>query len=122
MKPYLHVSLCAVSLALPFAVSAADVSIASSADIEKQCYAVGDTVTVSGGDAAAVLGDGVATLAGQVLTMKHPGFTLLKDSGGTEYVFGVYDPPANGGGRAVGASLPLRGCTSVEIAPSQKKI
>ena len=28
-------------------------------------------------------------------------FTLLKDSGGTEYAFGVYVPPANGGDRAV---------------------
>ena len=84
-------------LLLPALASAADFEIAASADIAKRCYAVGDTVTVSGGDAAAVLGDGVATLDGQVLTMKHPGFTLLKDSGGTEYVFGVYETPADGG-------------------------
>ena len=87
----------ALSALLALCASAADVTIATSSDIAKQCYAVGDTVTVSGGDAAAVLGDGVAALAGQVLTMKHPGFTLLKDSGGTEYCFGVYETPGGAG-------------------------
>ena len=41
-----------------FVVTAADVTIETAANIASQCYAVGDTVTVSGGDAAAVLGDG----------------------------------------------------------------
>ena len=35
--------------------------------------------------------------AASVLTMKHPGFTLLKDSGGTEYTFGVYETPGGEG-------------------------
>ena len=80
-----------------FVVTAADVTIETAADIASKCYAVGDTVTVSAGTAAAVLGDGIATLEGSVLTMKHPGFTLLKDSGGTEYTFGVYETPGGEG-------------------------
>ena len=80
-----------------FAVVAADVTIETAANIASQCYAVGDTVTVSGGDAAAVLGDGIATLNGSTITMKHAGFTLLKDSDGTEYRFGVYETPSGDG-------------------------
>lgn len=80
-----------------FAAEAADVSIGTAADIAGKCYAVGDTVTVSGGDAAAVLGDYVASLDASTITMKHAGWTLLKDSGGTEYRFAVYEPPAEGG-------------------------
>ena len=80
-----------------FVVTAADVTIETAAAIASQCYAVGDTVTVSDGSAAAVLGDGVATLVGQTLTMKHAGFTLLKDAGGTEYRFGVYETPGGDG-------------------------
>ncbi|MBO6120806.1 MAG: hypothetical protein J6Q49_03010 [Kiritimatiellae bacterium] len=89
-----------ISLLLAFAssaVAAADVAIGTAADIAGKCYAVGDTVTVSGGDAAAVLGDYVATLAGQTLTMKHAGFTLLKDAGGTECWFAVYEAPGGEG-------------------------
>lgn len=89
-----------ISLLLAFAssaVAAADVAIGTAADIAGKCYAVGDTVTITGGDAAAVLGDYVATLSGQTLTMAHAGWTLLKDSGGTEYMFAVYEPPAEGG-------------------------
>ncbi len=80
-----------------FAVVAADLSIGTAADIAGKCYAVGDTVTVSDGTADAVLGDGIATLNGSIVTMKHPGFTLLKDSGGTEYCFGVYETPGGEG-------------------------
>ena len=79
------------------AVRAADVSIATASAIASQCYAVGDTVTVSDGSAVAVLGDGVATLKNSTITMKRAGFTLLKDAGGTEYRFAVYEPPAPGG-------------------------
>ena len=89
-----------ISLLLSFAaftVVAADVAIKTAADIASKCYAVGDTVTVSDGTADAVLGDGVATLAGQTLTMKHAGFTLLKNSGGTEYWFAVYETPGGDG-------------------------
>ena len=80
-----------------FVVTAADVTIETAANIASQCYAVGDTVTVSGGDAAAVLGDGIATLNGSTITMKHAGFTLLKDAGGTEYWFAVYEAPGGEG-------------------------
>ena len=85
------ISICPISISLfsaiaSFAVVAADVTIETAADISSKCYAVGDTVTVSDGTAA-VLGDGIATLDGSIVTMKHPGFTLLKDSGGTEYCF-----------------------------------
>lgn len=80
-----------------FEVVAADVAIKTAADIASKCYAVGDTVTVSDGTAAAVLGDGIATLDGSVITMKHPGFTLLRDSDGTEYTFGVYETPGGEG-------------------------
>ncbi len=80
-----------------FVVMAADVTIETAANIASQCYAVGDTVTVSGGDAAAVLGDGIATLNGSTITMKHAGFTLLKDTDGTEYRFGVYETPGGDG-------------------------
>lgn len=89
-----------ISLLLAFAssaVAAADVAIGTAADIAGTCYAVGDTVTVSDGSAAAVLGDGIATLAGQTLTMKHAGFTLLKDAGGTECWFAVYEAPGGEG-------------------------
>ena len=79
-----------------FAVVAADVTIETAAAIAFQCYAVGDTVTVSD-SSAAVLGDGIATLNGSVVTMEHAGWTLLKGSGGTEYMFAVYEPPAPGG-------------------------
>lgn len=84
-------------LLLPFLASAADVTLESASAIAKQCYAVGDTVTISDGSAAAVLGDGIATLAGSTLSMVHPGFTRLKNAGGAEYVFGVYETPAEGG-------------------------
>lgn len=80
-----------------FAVVAADVTIETAANIDSQCYAVGDTVTITGGDAAAVLGDYVATLSGSTITMIRPGFTKLKNSDGTEYIFGVYETPAEGG-------------------------
>ena len=89
-----------ISLLLAFAssaVAAADVAIGTAADIAGTCYAVGDTVTVSDGSAAAVLGDGIATLSDSTITMIHPGFTKLKNSGGTEYIFGVYETPAEGG-------------------------
>ena len=80
-----------------FVATAADVTIETAANIASQCYAVGDTVTVSDSSAAAVLGDGVATLAGQTLTMKHAGFSLLKDTGGTEHWFAVYETPGGEG-------------------------
>ena len=89
-----------ISLLLAFAaftVVAADVAIETAADIASKCYAVGDTVTVSDGTAAAVLGDYVALLDGSTITMEHAGWTLLKDSGGTEYMFAVYEPPAADG-------------------------
>lgn len=79
------------------AVAAADVAIGTAAEIAGKCYAVGDTVTITGGDAAAVLGDGIATLSDSTITMIHPGFTKLRNSGGTEYIFGVYETPAKGG-------------------------
>ena len=79
------------------AVRAADVSIATASAIASQCYAVGDTVTVSDGSASAVLGDGIATLNGSTITMKRAGFTLLKDAGGTEYWFAVYETPGGEG-------------------------
>ena len=96
------ISICPISISLfsaiaSFAVVAADVTIETAAAIASQCYAVGDTVTVSGGDAAAMLGDGIATLNGSTITMKRAGFSLLKDTGGTEYRFAVYEPPATGG-------------------------
>lgn len=84
-------------LLLPFLASAADVTLDSASAIAKQCYAVGDTVTISDGSAAAVLGDGIATLNGSTITMKHAGFTLLKDAGGTEYWFAVYETPGGEG-------------------------
>ena len=80
-----------------FVATAADVTIEAAANIASQCYAVGDTVTVSGGDAEAVLGDGIATLNGSTITMKHAGFTLLKNTGGTEYWFAVYEAPGGEG-------------------------
>lgn len=89
-----------ISLLLAFAssaVAAADVAIGTAAEIAGKCYAVGDTVTITGGDADAVLGDYIATLSGSKLTMAHAGWTLLKDSRGTEYMFAVYEPPAEGG-------------------------
>ena len=89
-----------ISLLLAFAssaVAAADVAIGTAAEIAGTCYAVGDTVTVSDGSAAAVLGDGIATLNGSAITMKHAGFTLLKDKGGTEYWFAVYEAPGGEG-------------------------
>ena len=89
-----------ISLVLAFAssaVAAADVAIGAAADIAGKCYAVGDTVTITGGDADAVLGDYIATLSGSTITMIHPGFTKLKNSDGTEYIFGVYETPAEGG-------------------------
>ena len=89
-----------ISLLLSFAaftVAAADVTIETAADIASKCYAVGDTVTVSDGTAAAVLGDYVALLDSSTITMEHAGWTLLKDSGGTEYMFAVYEPPAADG-------------------------
>ena len=96
------ISICPISISLfsaiaSFAVVAADVTIETVADISSKCYAVGDTVTVSDGTAAAVLGDYVALLDGSTITMEHAGWTLLKDSGGTEYMFAVYEPPASGG-------------------------
>ena len=89
-----------ISLLLSFAaftVVAADVTIETAAAIASQCYAVGDTVTVSDSSAAAVLGDGIATLNGSTITMKHAGFTLLKDAGETEYWFAVYETPGGEG-------------------------
>ena len=80
-----------------FTVAAADVTIETAADIASKCYAVGDTVTVSAGTAAAVLGDYVASLKDSTITMEHAGWTLLKDSGGTEYTFGVYETPGGEG-------------------------
>ena len=80
-----------------FTIMAADVTIGTAADIVSKCYAVGDTVTVSDGTAAAVLGDYVASLKDSTITMEHAGWTLLKDSDGTEYMFAVYEPPASGG-------------------------
>ena len=77
--------------------AAAEAQLATSADIALKCYAVGDTVAIADGSAAAVLGDCVATLAGSTVAMKHPGFSLLKDAGGTEYWFGVYEAPGGEG-------------------------
>ena len=91
----LSISLLLASVA--FEVVAADVTIETAAAIASQCYAVGDTVTVSDSSAAAVLGDGIATLNGSTITMKHAGFSLLKDTGGTEYRFGVYETPGGDG-------------------------
>ena len=89
--------LAALSAAAAANAGAAGYELADSSAIAKKCYAVGDTVTIAGGDAAAVLGDGIATLSDSTITMIHPGFTKLKDSGGTEYIFGVYETPAKGG-------------------------
>ena len=89
-----------ISLLLAFAssaVAAAEVAIGTAANIADTCYAVGDTVTISDGSVAAVLGDGIATLNGSTITMKHAGFTLLKDAGGTEYWFAVYEAPGGEG-------------------------
>ena len=94
------VSLRPMAVLLLFAAlqaAGADVAIGTAADIASKCYAVGDTVTVSDGTAAAVLGDYVASLDGSTITMEHAGWTLLKSSGGTEYMFAVYEPPAAGG-------------------------
>ena len=101
MKPR-AISICPISISLfsaiaSFAVVAADVTIETAADISSKCYAVGDTVTVSDSSAAAVLGDGIATLNGSTITMKHAGFTLLKDAGETEYWFAVYETPGGEG-------------------------
>ena len=84
-------------LFLPVAASAADIELGTAADIALACYAVGDTVTVSDGTAAAVLGDYVASLKDSTITMEHAGWTLLKDSDGTEYAFGVYETPGGEG-------------------------
>ena len=89
--------LAALSAAAAANAGAAGYELADSSAIAKKCYAVGDTVTITGGDADAVLGDYVATLSGSKLTMAHAGWTLLKDSSGTEYMFAVYEPPAEGG-------------------------
>lgn len=89
--------LAALSAVAAANAGAAGYELADSSAIAKKCYAVGDTVTITGGDAAAVLGDGIATLSDSTITMIHPGFTKLKNSGGTEYIFGVYETPAEGG-------------------------
>lgn len=79
------------------ALYAANYTISTAANIDLQCYAVGDTVTVADATASEVLGDGIATLADGVITMKHTGVTLLKSTSGTEYIFAVYETPAAGG-------------------------
>lgn len=80
-----------------FVVGARNVPLSAASAIDGLVFRVGDRATVGDGTAAAVLGDGIATLEGQTLTMKHPGFALLKAADGTEYGFGVYEAPADGG-------------------------
>lgn len=95
----LSFSVLAAVMAFAFVPSAfcADEKLFTAADIAFTCYAVGDTVTIADGSAAAVFGDCVASLDGQTITMKRPGFTLLKDADGTEYVFGAYEMPGEEG-------------------------
>ena len=80
-----------------FVVGARNVPLATASAIADRVFRVGDRATVGDGTAAAVLGDGVATLSGQVVEMVHPGFTLLKAADGTEYGFGVYETPGGEG-------------------------
>lgn len=80
-----------------FVVGARNIALSTCASIEGQFFRVGDRATIADATAAAVLGDGVAALAGQTIAMKHPGFTLLKDVEGGEHRFAVYEPPAAGG-------------------------
>jgi hypothetical protein len=83
--------------AFSFVVGARNISLSTAASIAGQVFRVGDRATVADATAAAVLGDGVATLDGQTVSMRHPGFTLLKDVEGAEHWFAVYEQPGGEG-------------------------
>ena len=79
--------------AFSFVVGARNIALSTAGSIAGQVFRVGDRATVADATAAAVLGDGVATLDGQTVSMRHPGFTLLKDVEGAEHWFAVYEQP-----------------------------
>lgn len=80
-----------------FVVGARNFPLSTASSIAGQVFRVGDRATVADATAAAVLGDGVATLDGQTVSMVHPGFTLLRDVEGGEHWFGVYETPGGDG-------------------------
>ena len=80
-----------------FVVGARNIALSTSSSIAGQIFRVGDRATIADATAAAVLGDGVATLDGQTVSMVHPGFTLLRDVEGGEHWFGVYETPGGDG-------------------------
>ena len=80
-----------------FVLGARNFPLSTSSSIAGQVFRVGDRATVADATAAAVLGDGVATLDGQTVSMRHPGFTLLKDVEGGEHWFAVYEQPGGEG-------------------------
>lgn len=80
-----------------FVVGARNIALSTAASIGGQIFRVGDRATISDATAAAVLGDGIATLDGQTVSMVHPGFTLLRDVEGGEHWFAVYEQPGGDG-------------------------
>ena len=80
-----------------FVVGARNIALSTAASIAGQIFRVGDRATIADATAAAVLGDGVATLDGQTVSMVHPGFTLLRDVEGGEHWFAVYEQPGGDG-------------------------
>ena len=80
-----------------FVVGARNIALSTAASIGGQFFRVGDRATISDATAAAVLGDGIATLDGQTVSMVHPGFTLLRDVEGGEHWFAVYEQPGGDG-------------------------
>ncbi len=88
---FLSLMLCTIN------VFATDYTLSTAANIANQCYAVGDTVTISDNSVDAVMGEKIATLKEQTITMVGPGGLLLKDTSGTEHIFFVYEKPANNG-------------------------
>ena len=80
-----------------FVIGARNIALSTSSSIAGQIFRVGDRATIADATAAAVLGDGVATLDGQTVSMVHPGFTLLRDVEGGEHWFAVYETPGGDG-------------------------
>ncbi len=91
LATFLSLMFCTIN------VFATDYTLSTAAAIANQCYAVGDTVTISDNSVDAVMGEKIAILKEQTITMVGPGGLLLKDTSGTEHIFYVYETPANNG-------------------------